>query len=234
MFYIRVFLILCVTFSTTHAWAWLDPVDFSADNGDELSTPTRSIKSFDRCDTDLDEYSFSTVPPECHRWGLVWKAGSTTAVETYWKPGAVADDYRLPTIKELVRLYDYTGGTGFDSNPLIKSYIDGMNDSLTGVEWLISSSYRDIDTKYDVNNNNRLQIFAINISTGEIKTFEPGKKGDHVDPGTLLDREDDDGLELCYSDTGNKSGLDSSGSCTLMAGHKVYQIIVNQTELSNL
>jgi hypothetical protein len=233
MFYIRVFLILCVTFSTTHTWAWLDPVDFSADNGDELSTPKHNVKGYDRCDTGLGEYGV-TPPLECHRWGLVWKAGSTTAVETNWKPGAVAEFYRLPTIKELVRLYDYTGGTGFDSNPVIKSYIDGMESALTGVEWLISSSYRDIDTKYDVNNNDRLQIFAINISTGVINTFEPGMKGDHVDPGTILDREDDDGLELCYSDTGNKSGLDSSGSCTLVTGHKVYQIIVNQTELSDL
>jgi hypothetical protein len=220
MFYIKVFLILSVTFSTTHTWAWLDPVDFSADNGDELSTPTRSIKSFDRCDTSLDVYGFGDPPGECHRWGLVWKAGPDV-LQDNWKPGAVTELYRLPTIKELVRLYDYTGGTGFASNPVIKSYIDLMIETQSGVEWLISSSYRDIDGDYDVPGDptafyGRLQIFAINISTGEVKTFETGYRssGDYK-------------LRLC-------AGLNSSAYCTVDDNQVVYQIIVKQTVLSEL
>jgi hypothetical protein len=215
MSYIKVFLILCVTFSTTHTWAWLDPVDFSADNGDELSTTKHNVKGYDRCDTGLGEYGV-TPPLECHRWGLVWKADS---VQTKWKPGAVAEFYRLPTIKELVRLFDYTGGTGFASNPVIKKNIDDMTLAPTGVEWLISSSYRDIDTKYDVNNNDRLQIFAINISTGEVKTFETGSR-----PGPSNDT-----LRLC---AGLTSGVNDY--CTADENQVVYQIIVSQTELSDL
>ncbi|MFT7109499.1 MAG: hypothetical protein ACI843_001161 [Psychrobacter glaciei] len=218
--YIKVFLILCVTFSTTHTWAWLDPVDFSADNGDELSTPRHAVKGYDRCDTGLGEYGTGDPPSECHRWGLVWKAGS---VQTKWKPGAVATGYRLPTIKELVRLYDYTSGTGFASNPVIKSYIDTMEPALTGVEWLISSSYRDIDTRYDVGTNysGRLQIFAINISTGEVKTFETGYRSGS---GPSNDK-----LRLC---AGLNSG--STAYCTVDDNQVVYQIIVKQTVLSEL
>ncbi len=226
MSYRKVFLILCVTFSATHAWGWLDPVDFSADNGDELSTPRHAVKGYDRCDTGLGEYSLSTVPSECHRWGLVWKAGSTT-VETNWKPGAVPSGYRLPTIKELVRLYDYTGGTGFGSNTVIRSYIDGMNPALTGVEWLISSSYRDIDGDYDVPGDpttfyGRLQIFAINISTGDVKTFETGYR-----------KSGSQGLRLC---TALADGMSSSGLayCSTDENQVVYQIIVKQTVLSEL
>lgn len=157
--------------------AWVAPVDFTADNEgidvDKNTVTATSGDDYDRCDTATNIYTDTggEAPDFCHRWNLVWEP--ITDDQNDWTPEAGEAGYRLPTIKELVRLFDYTGGTGFAVNPIINSWLTTTVDKK---EWLISSSYRDIDGLYDANNNNRLQIFAINIATGEIRTFEPGDK----------------------------------------------------------
>ena len=128
----------------------------------------------DRCDTATSAYS-SGFPDLCHRWGLVWNLNELVDPSD-WLPGSVSDGYRLPTIKELVKLFDYTGGSGFAINELINSHL-GAKGALDSSKWLLSSSYRDIDGNYDVTSGSgRLQVFAINTLTGEVRAFEPGKK----------------------------------------------------------
>jgi hypothetical protein len=202
--------------------AWVKPVDMNADNGDELVSDTRTVNGVDRCDTYVSVY-LEKSPNICHRWGLVW--GLQTLLEaTDWEPGKVAEGYRLPTIKELIKLFDYTGGTGFGLYE--PESLTLMSNRLKEVKadnvWLVSSSYRDIDEQYDVYNadakNNkatgRLQIFAINTLTGEVKTFEPGSKGS------------DNKLQLCTS-------LLSDGDCILDSTHTLYQLSVSQTLLKD-
>jgi hypothetical protein len=204
--------------------AWVEPVDMNADNGDELTTDTRSINGVDRCDTLISTYQ---EPPskQCHRWGLVWELQTLLEAKD-WEPGKVVEGYRLPTIKELIKLFDYTGGTGFGSYE--SELLTLMSNHLKGAKadnvWLVSSSYRDIDGKYDVYNNNllnpnnastgRLQVFAINTVTGEVKTFEPGSKGS------------DNKLQLCTS-------LLSDGDCVLDSTHSLYQLLVSQKLLKD-
>lgn len=202
--------------------AWVKPVDMNADNGDELVSDTRTVNGVDRCDTYVSVY-LEKSPNICHRWGLVWDL-QTLLEATDWEPGKAGEGYRLPTIKELIKLFDYTGGTGFGSYELesLTLMSNHLKDKKADNVWLVSSSYRDIDEQYDVYNadakNNkatgRLQIFAINTLTGEVKTFEPGAKGG------------DNKLQLCTS-------LLSDGDCVLDSTHSLYQLLVSQTLLKD-
>ncbi len=213
----KIFLLLLALAWLPIANAWLAPVNFSEDNDGvgvdkHTVTATNSGVNYDRCDTPLINYTFPEEnPTKCHRWNLVWTPVDGT--QSDWQPEVDGGGYRLPTIKELVRLFDYTSGDGLATNPIIYSWMTGISET----DWLISSSYRDIDGDYDQHNGQtgRLQIFAINISTGEVKTFEPGKKSGA------------DGLDLC-------TGLDSNGNCTLDLTHTVYAIKVNTERLSEL
>jgi len=199
--------------------AWLAPVNFSEDNDGvgvdkHTVTATNSGVNYDRCDTPLINYTFPEVnPTKCHRWNLVWESIVDEQVE--WEPEVGGAGYRLPTIKELVRLFDYTGGAGLTANPIISNWLTVTADKK---EWLISSSYRDIDGDYDQHNaqTGRLQIFAINIATGEVKTFEPGKKSPSLNE-----------LQLCES-------LYSNGDCDLDSTHSIYAIRVMTGRLSEL
>jgi len=205
---LNAFAIMVMLMASNSATAWPDPLAFSKDNGDELDTPTHTVNGVDRCDSDASSYPL--LPDECHRWGLVWNTsvGNPTDV---WKPGDVKAGYRLPTIKELVKLFDYTGGRGFAINDLIYSKLT-PNDK----NWLLSSSYRDIDGKYDIETGlaktGRLQIFAINTLTGEVRAFEPGKKTGK------------DGLQMC-------TALANNGDCTLDASHSYFTLLVKQVRL---
>ena len=199
------------------AQGWVEPVDFAIDNiGDD--TPKHTVSGFDRCDTLASVYAGEDSPSICHRWGLVWSmaAGSVERI-TDWKPNRVADgDYRLPTIKELVRLFDYTyvagSFVGFDSSTILGAYI---NTEVTGDQskaWIVSSSYRDIDGQYD-STSDRLQILAINVTTGEVQAFEPGNKAGGSER-----------LDLCTE-------LWSNGDCSLDDSQTLYQIRVRKTKL---
>lgn len=206
------------------AQAWLAPVDFTADNeGTDIVKRTveavNSSDEYDRCDTATNIYTdpLGDVPNFCHRWNLVWEKLEGDQLD--WAPEAGGAGYRLPTIKELVRMFDYTGGTGLAANPIIDYWLDGL-ETPDKKEWLITSSYRDIDGDYDQHDgeSGRLQIFAINIATGEVKTFEPGKK-------SLILND----LQLCES-----LNNDGSGDCNLDSSHTVYAIKVKTDRLSEL
>lgn len=192
-----VFILLCMY--STLLLAWPAAIDLNADNGDSNSVEdvyhlfAVDGVEYDRCDTSMDYYSaddpdLRVRPDACHRWGLVWNTtllSGTGNQQTQWTPAitkgsGVSFDtthYRLPTIKELARLYDYTGN-GFAAHPVI---YDKLTDHLAS--WLISSSYRDVDGRYDSADQTRdvwgatyddhLQVLAININTGEIRAFDP-------------------------------------------------------------
>lgn len=198
-------LVFCLLCMPAVALAWPKALDFNADE--------EGVTEYDRCDTPSSEY---LEPPSiCHRWGLVFEYGEAL---TKWKPRVDddSDSYRLPTIKELVRLYNYADPDNAQLDPLIKKMLGSGVDENT---WLISSSYRDLDGDYDVDDDGtgRLQIFALNALTGEVRAFEPGKKSSG-----------DSSLQLCVS-------LESNGSCTLDATTTtIHALKVNRTLLKDL
>jgi len=191
---------------------WLAPVDFNLDSEGDKSV-NHKIDIYNRCDTPVGGAPIN----ECHRWNLVWSNALITD-KTDWKPEEVGAGSRLPTIKELTKMFDYTGATdvsdpvGFASNPIFNSWLSVIGDNSAKMKWLISSSYRDIDGSYNSSGTGRLQIFAINIATGQVRTFEPGQKGGS------------NGLDLCVS-------LASNGDCTLEGGHTVYNLGVKIGQL---
>ena len=194
--------------------AWPKAVDFSADEeGGGAPLHKHAGTQYDRCDTPLGEFGDDGYPSICHRWGLVFEY---QGLETDWKPRVSGNSYRLPTIKELVRLYNYADPANAQLDPLIKHIIVGGVDENT---WLISSSYRDLDGSYDVGTNGegRLQVFALNALTGEVRAFEPGQRSSGGN-----------GLKLCES-------LDINGDCVLDAATTVIHALkVNRTLLKDL
>ena len=191
-----IFILLCICPSLLLAWP--AAIDLNADNGDSNSVDDVyhlfpiGGEPYDRCDTSMDQYGTAFGekgrPDACHRWGLVWNTSLLSGIENKqveWTPSITKDanvtfdttHYRLPTIKELARLYDYTG-SGFAAHPVI---YDKLTDHIAN--WLISSSYRDVDGRYDSADQTRLtsgatyddhlQVLAINIKTGEIRAFDP-------------------------------------------------------------
>lgn len=197
--------------------AWPSPVNMTEDLGDNSTDFNKYVvdadTAYDRCDTSIADYGLVTVPSICHRWNLVYELEGTP---TDWASTLSVETHRLPTIKELVRLYNYTEKS---LDPLIKRMID-VDDNPSADDWLISSSYRDIDGYYgkrDDDDTGRLQIFALNAVTGEVKTFEPGEKSD--DPNRLL---------LCVS-------LGENGDCTFDSTDRdIYALKVNRTRLNEL
>jgi hypothetical protein len=212
LLHVCVFTIITSLQSLAHAW--IDPVDFNADQGIGEPFHKFTLKNgttiYDRCDTPITEYGFKAAPSICHRWGLVFEYGNKP---TIWEPKFSGDILRrLPTIKELVRLFNYTDGTGLDE--IIESWLTTVDANT----WLISSSYRDIDGNYDAGGagTGRLQIFALNAFTGEVKTFYPNFEID-IYP-----------LRLCES-------LESNGDCVLdFTATNIYALKVNQTLLKDL
>lgn len=189
------------------------PVDSLASIG-TLSSCTESVIK------DLSGYySKKDAPTECHRWGLKWiahkgadhKMTALTVGNEAWidimreadpnYTNTSADGpRRLPTIKELVRIFEY------DINPLTKSTAgvpvgdhvfrawlqasDKGNAPLTG--YLISSTYRHINSTSGNNgemngSRKRIRYLGIEIGTGKVVAFNGS-------------------LKLCQS-------LDSSASC---------------------
>lgn len=208
-------LVFCLLCMPAVALAWPKALDFNADEeGSGAPFHKHALTEYDRCDTPSSEYS-QVAPSICHRWGLVFEYGEAL---TKWKPRVDddSDSYRLPTIKELVRLYNYADPDSAQLDSLIYEWLGDEVDENT---WLISSSYRDLDGDYDVDDDGtgRLQIFALNALTGEVRAFEPGKKSSG-----------DSSLQLCVS-------LESNGSCTLDATTTtIHALKVNRTLLKDL
>jgi hypothetical protein len=209
--------------------AWVAPVNLNEDLAgsencaDGITTNAlcnsltlSNTEKVDRCDTAFTGY----VPPStCHRWNLIWDAVTTGVVgsevltqQTDWIPSLSDNDWRLPTIKELTRLINFglkSNETLVESTSIKNWFINDANWPSAGIDddskavWLISSTFRDIDINEgdDVADApGQAQIFAINIISGEIKTFEPGTAG--VDDDGLAITE----LKLCVS-------LKGDGTC---------------------
>jgi hypothetical protein len=208
----KILLVLCLIGMPSIVLAWPKAVDFSADEeGGGAPLHKHAATQYDRCDTPSGEYG-ETPPSICHRWGLVFEYG---AAPTVWKPKVSGDSYRLPTIKELVRLYNYADPANAKLDPIISKW---LGNDINVNTWLISSSYRDLDGSYDAGTNGegRLQVFALNALTGEVRAFEPGQKS-----GV-------NGLKLCVS-------LQSNGDCVLDLGDtKIHALKVNRTLLKDL
>ncbi len=197
--------------------AWPAAVDWEADNNGAEAV-RHTVAGYDRCDTVIDLYTDKegdiVAPINCHRWNLIWgfdgdSQGSGPVVVTLtpqvdWVPNVTATDYRLPTIKELIRLYSYAGSKGI-TDPVIAHWLaKGCRDTIVtatvggddescdqvGITlkdnvaakrynqikdgYLISSTYRDID---GVDDNGFAHFFGIRIKDGKVVVFEAGGKG---------------------------------------------------------
>jgi len=188
----------CILFSmiALNTQAWPAAVDWS---NDTVTPITRTIdeeegKTIPSCtstDNHETDQGYAGYPDLCHRWNLIWGMDGNLSNESKgdevtvtlnriidWNP-AVAAGYRLPTIKELVRLFTYDGSAGIQDAVLRKWLTLGCNDQGEVVDgdgilcnnvaitlrdsgdvaaltvnkeaYLISSTYRDIDgVKEDV------------------------------------------------------------------------------------
>ena len=200
---LNVFLLFIFQLCAANVSAWVEPVDFNLDLGASGASNSYIIDETThmRCDS-------GQGGNKCHRWGLILEKNSrlkeSHETNKNWTTKVDEDTHRLPTIKELVRLYDYTGG-GLDST--IKKWFDEAGDDKKKT-WIISSSYRDIDGNYDGTGTIQyLQIFALNVGTGEVKTFLR------------------DGLALCESltDTGSAGSCDATETTQIIHTIKVQR-----------
>lgn len=169
------------------AQAWVTPVNMDIDhegNGGDFHRLTKTVGvetvNIDRCDTLIGGYGDEPAPSQCHRHNLVWQLGSKNESDVavplaQWNPELGDDsDWRLPTIKELARLVDYSGitaaGGALTGQPLILNMFPTEAAGFTPTDsWLISSTHRDIDGD---DTNGQAQIFGINMGNGEIAAFD--------------------------------------------------------------
>ena len=212
----KIFLILVLPLVSQLSQAWPVALDWSADNNGDQSDK-HTVDVYSRCDTPMSEYEDNKgviAPPDyCHRWNLIWGfVGNINAGQSYkvtldpqvdWNPEVVTD-FRLPTIKELIRLFDYSGLGGI-TDSVIAHWLDkGCRDTtvttteggddescdVVGITlkdsaasplnaskdgYLISSTYRNID---GVDDNRFAHFFGIRIKDGKVVVFEAGGKGD--------------------------------------------------------
>ena len=183
-------LILLAVLNTAGWVSGENPVDSTEPDGGIISCITYVSRPFD------EYYSKSTsIADECHRWGLVWEGilGTTSyqinrhifrelSSETWASVLELADPNndgatRLPTIKELVRIFDYTvipvevaAGKGLAVPALdyhFRSYLQADiwdPEVLTG--YLISSTYRNINA-----GERTPKVLGIEIQTGKVVAF---------------------------------------------------------------
>jgi len=163
-----------------------------------------------------------------------------------WAPGLTAtndSDFRLPTIKELIRLvdYDFTDSQGdYDeskggfTDPLIEYWLKnkcqantlGSNDcssqsvTIDNREaqvdrdgYLISSTYANVDGDVTGASSSHSTVYGIRIKDGHVVLMESGGKG-----GVFRHHPDKQGmLALC-------PGLLTDNTNTIVTGHCDYQV----------
>lgn len=197
-----------LVFTTGATWPTPDySTDLGKDNTNN-NTDIGGV-NYDRCDTDTSAYNngssiLDSLPLECHRWERVWGVigefipsnGTSThdailfkdpaATPTYdhqqydWAPEVAGADWRLPTIKELMRLYDYNNKSF--SDPIIAKWLENLPVAADLV--LISSSYYDADgdSQRDIEGDeqpslaNESQVYSLKVSDGTLLLLEPGYK----------------------------------------------------------
>jgi hypothetical protein len=217
------------------AQAWVTPVDMNADHeGSGNNTITTSLGELDRCDTVLDGYTGS-IPSQCHRRNLVWQLGSKDGGNVaqplaQWDPELGGEaNWRLPTIKELSRLVDYSsyskGKEALTDQPLIlKMFPSGLTPSNA---WLISSTYRDIDGDAA---NGQAQIFGINMGTGEIATFDTVNNSSVADVSEQAVAHDNPG-SVAIGDVITASNLIVDGTQTI---ETIAISVINSSDASSI
>jgi hypothetical protein len=190
------YLIACfLLLASGHTAAWPAAVNFSTDlgSGDGHAVSKTGETNILRCDS-VDTFWESAAegkeaPDSCHRHGLIWAAESDDPEiivagdkQTIYNPSAPGNDWRLPTIKELVRLFTYGTYVDADNGDAVKNY--GITDPvisawLSGVTdgYLISSSYRNLDGEVNTDDTYN-DIYAIHISSGRVVAVYPGPSGD--------------------------------------------------------
>ena len=145
------------------------------------------------------------VEDECHRWGLVWRGVLGTSASNIrrhifrelsgetWAAvlnlaelnddGVTREETRLPTIKELVRIFDFTvipvevvAGKGSLAVPAgdhhFRSYLQADRfDAAVLTGYLISSTYRNIN-----GGETTPKILGVEIQTGKVVAFDQDLK----------------------------------------------------------
>lgn len=174
---------------------------------DETSVDASGIESCTK-GVDITDYIYlkrTRVEDECHRWGLVWRGilGTTASnigrhefrelsSETWASvlnlaelndDGVTREETRLPTIKELVRIFDYTviseeavAGKGSLAVPAgdhhFRSYLqETVSDAAVLKGYLISSTYRNINA-----GETTPKILGVEIQTGKVVAFDQDLK----------------------------------------------------------
>jgi hypothetical protein len=178
-----------------HAAAWPAAVNFTSDlgNGDGHAVTKTGGPNILRCDSASTYWEqggneAGITPESCHRHGLIWAAVSETSAiivtsdnQEAYNPSVAGGGWRLPTIKELVRLFTY--GTYVDAgdgdavknygitDPVISAWLSGVTEG-----YLISSSYRNLDGAVNTSNTKN-DIYAVHISSGRVVAVYPGPSG---------------------------------------------------------
>ena len=225
--------------------AWVTPVNMDADHEGDGSVFHRLSKvintetvDIDRCDTLVVNYE--TVPLQCHRRNLVWQLGSKSGDPVaavplaQWDPELGGDaNWRLPTIKELSRLVDYSsysnGKKALTDQPLIiNMFPDEGEGGFSFVNaWLISSTYRDIDGDAA---NGQAQIFGMNMGTGEIATFDTVNNSSVADVSDQTVTHDNPG-SVAIGDVITVSNLIVDGTQTI---ETITISVINSSDASSI
>lgn len=223
------------------AHSWVTPVNMSVDHEGSGSrkSVTTSLGNFDRCDTVLVGYSATDpAPTQCHRQNLIWQLGSKNATSgvaetlSHWNPELGGDaNWRLPTIKELSRLVDYSsyskGKEALNDQPLILNMFAEVTLFTPSNSWLISSTYRDIDGDP---NNGQAQIFGMNMGTGEIATFDTVNNSSVADVSEQAVAHDNPG-SVAIGDVITVSNLIVDGTQTI---ETIAISVINSSDVSSI
>jgi hypothetical protein len=241
-------LVLTLLLASAQLMAWPAALDFNADigNGDVSGNQiTHNIDTTDillRCDAAKSSWEgdafVKTPPQQCHRWGLIWKPATDTPdsikissdddkLKDYHPDAAIIGaNWRLPTIKELTRLFNYEGtvagntvtNNGISGNPVLVEWL--IKDNATVANgFLISSSYRNISGDAGVKNK-RNQIFVIKVSNGRILTATPGRTNNN------------ESMELCLGMTTDDNRKE--GKCERELAANFYALKVRTQTASEL
>lgn len=167
---------------------------------------TANIGSVKSCTTTVAPistggYDKDTAPSECHRWGLKWSIHGAdkkpSNVNDLGEPDDTREDDwiltlllsdpdsdgepRLPTIKELVRIFEYNkderSPAGVPTtDQVFRAWLqeDANINPLTG--YLVSSTYRHINNgeidSVSGDNGKRVRLLAVEIGTGKVVALD--------------------------------------------------------------
>lgn len=199
----------------------------------EINSCTASVEFFEERDA---IYKKANAPESCQGWGLTWHgywSGNDDAnakslsnvgyedpdnkVHAWHKILQLADPLqdgatRLPTIKELLRIFDFNDGSDAAvpaSDHVLRAWLQAEAENVAILDgYLISSTYRHInseagnDGEMTSGGRKRIRYLGIHIDTGQVVAFN-------------------EKLKLC-------NDLDTDGSCLTSEIKSVYAILVSE------